>query len=200
MKKLLALAALTISMATQAVTFGPVAFNGPAFAPQGQGTISTGTGFVNNFTTTIGGLLATYNGDSLTIYSTSLPGSSNTPPSTMDYVSSGISGNLANFLTYTAPMVNSAETTAAVQLGVWVLSGVNFEIVDNISLGNAVPLALTWMSAAGSGNSAFSAFSLDNKTYTQYVYAAAAVPEPTTGAMGLSGLGVLGLLALRRRR
>lgn len=188
MKKLFAILALTASMAANAVTFGTVDITGPAFAPQAQGTISTVPGLADNILgADIGAQLATYDSQTLRLYSTSLPGTSNTPPASTFYVSWDLAGPLANFLTYTAPLVTNAETAAAAQLGVWVLSGIDFEIVDNISLGSAVPLALSWINASTAGNSSFSAFSLENKDYTGYVYASA-VPEPTTLLLLLAGL------------
>jgi hypothetical protein len=201
MKKLFALLALSVSMAAHAVTFGPVTFNGPAYAPQAQGTISTVPGFADNYTADIGAQLATYDSQALKLYSTALPGTSTTPPSSMFYVSWDLAGPLASFLTYTAPLVTSAETAAAVQLGVWSLSGITFSIVDNLTLGAAQSLATTWLAASSTDTSATSAFSLKNKDFTNYVYATpvqSPVPEPTTLLLLAAGL-ILVVMRLRRQ-
>lgn len=201
MKKFLALIALTASFAASAVTFGEVTFAGPAFSPQPQITLSTAPGPADNFLASVGGTAATFFGNSLSFYSTTLPGVGASPPTVAEYVSNPISGRLANFLTFTAPLVTNATTSAAVQVGVWaIVLGSGFDVTGGTPIDLAVRnQALDWLEVTPSVSTTFNAFSLDNKSYTSFVYATP-VPEPTTLMMLALGLALVGIITIKSRK
>lgn len=200
MKTLIASLAMFAATAASAVTFGNLTLTGPAFAPQSEATLSTAPGFADNFTAPIGPVLGNFNGKELTLYSKRLPNLLATPPASTAYLSTQIAGDLANFLNYTAPFVTNAEAAAAVQLGVWKISDVNFSVAANLTLGNAQALSSQWITEAERvRTSSFPVFSLDNKSYASYVYTTSPVPELSTGTLSLFGLAVVAVAAIKRR-
>lgn len=195
MKKLLASLAVMFSLCAHAAAV-EVSLTG---FPEGVATLSFEPGFDDNVALAIGGLTALVDGAPTTVYTTTLPFAVTLPDGTETFSTLPLSGPLANFLTYTAPLVNSIETSAAVQLGVWSLSGLEFEVVDNISIGNAVNLAIGWIDASANLQSntllALQAF---KKPYGELVFATP-VPEPETYALFALGLAVLGVAAKRAK-
>jgi len=201
MKKFLALIALTASFAAGAVTFGEVTFTGPAFSPQPLITLSTVPGPSDNFLAAVGGRSATFLGNSLSLYSTTLPGVGTAPPTVAEYVSKPISDRLADFLTFTAPLVTNATSSAAVQVGVWsIVLGPGFDVVGVTTADLAIRnQALDWLEVTPSTSTTWNAFSLDNKSYTGFVYATP-VPEPSTLLMLAMGFALVGIAVIKRRR
>lgn len=202
MKKLLATAALLFSFAAQAFTVdtltlvGPIP--GPTFSPVGSFTLSTQPGFLDNFTTSVGGTVANFGSQQIIVYSTTLPGDSNVPAPGEFYGSQAITGQLASLLTYAAPLVVNAETSAALQLAVWSVAGNDFSVVDDLNSSNAEFIAGQWITAsAGFISESYGAFSLESKPFTGFVYVSA-VPEPTSAAILALGVAALSLYVRRR--
>jgi len=200
MKKFLALFALTASFAVNAFTSGNVVFNGAAFLPQPVLTLSPGVGFVN-LTTSVGGTSGTFLGNSLSLYSLSLPGFDNPVPSDNVFIQNALDGRLANFLTFTAPLVTNATTSAAVQVGVWsIVLGSGFDVVGGTPADLAVRnQALDWLEVTPTASTTWNAFSLNNKSYTEFVYATP-VPEPTTLMMLALGVAVVCIATVKSRK
>jgi hypothetical protein len=98
--------------------------------------------------------------------------------------------------------VTNATTSAAVQVGVWVILGDGtFDVVggpDPVIADAIRNQALDWLDIAPSTSTTFNAFSLDNKSYTGFVYATP-VPEPSTLLMLAMGFALVGIVVIKRR-